>query len=75
MSKEKRTLLGTCTPDYDISIVNSIEECFCETFGETNIITCENSLYDQQRICVLESDVIVLALGKCYRMSGESYCA
>lgn len=72
MGKEKRTLLGTWTPDYDISIVKSIEECFCETFGETNIITCENTLYDQQRICVLESDVIVLTLGESYRMSGES---
>ncbi len=72
MVKEKRTLLGTWTPDYDISIVKSIEESFVDIFGEENVITCENNLYDHQRICVLESDIIVLALGESYRMSGES---
>lgn len=71
--KEKRSLLGSWTLDFDIQNVGSLYEVMLERIGEEHIITNpdETGLFDNSVQMARNLDVIVLALGESWEVTGE----
>lgn len=71
--KEKRSLLGSWTLDFDIYNVGSLYETMRDRIGEDHIVTNtdEAGLFDNSVQIARNSDVIVLALGESWEVTGE----
>lgn len=74
--EEKRSLLGTWTLKYILEETPSLLESMCEKIGTDNIILGEDvdGLYDSTARTAVKADVVVLALGESWKVTGECHC-
>lgn len=72
-TKEKRSLLGSWTLDFDIQNVASLFETMKDKIGEDHVLinADETGLFDNSAQIARNSDVIVLALGESWEVTGE----
>ena len=71
--REKRSLLGSWTLDYDLSDVKSLLEAMQERAGKEELGLCsdETGLFDNMAETVRQADVVLLALGESWETTGE----
>ena len=71
--REKRSLLGSWTLDYDLSDVKSLLEAMQERVGKEELGLCsdETGLFDNMAETVRQADVVLLALGESWETTGE----
>ena len=71
--KEKRSLLGSWTLDYRISDVKNILEAMTDKIGSEHILlnTDNTDLFDNTVAVAMKADVVVLALGESWEVTGE----
>lgn len=72
-TKEKRSLLGSWTLDFDMQDVASLFEAMRDKIDEEHVLTNadETGLLDNSVQIARKSDVIILALGESWEVTGE----
>ncbi len=73
---EKRSLLGVWSLNYEIKDVSTFLEAIKNNVNEENIIleADETGLYDSSVLTAAKGDVVVLALGESWKVTGECRC-
>ncbi len=72
MAKAKRSHLGSWTLDNELSEVKSIKEAINEQYPEVTVHCTDEETYDHMIALIYSCDVVVLALGESYLMTGEA---
>ncbi len=72
MVNAKRTLLGSWTLDNELNEVKSLKEAIIAEHPEVTIHCTGEETYDHMISQIYDCDVVVLALGESYMMTGEA---
>lgn len=67
----KRDLLGSWTPTYNIELVKSYAEEIQASYPNVNVHFCDNDLENAMPIGINECDVVIACLGESHSANGE----
>lgn len=71
MKNEKRSLLGSWVPDYDLSFVQSYSEIMKSDYCDVKVVSSESSLESESIATIRNCDVVIACLGESYLSTGE----